>query len=81
MQKPGDTLTTLSFEQALAELEDIVRRLESGEASLEQSIEDYARGTALKEQCRKKLEEARLKVEKLSRSSENTLTTEPFEAT
>lgn len=79
MSHTGD-LTTLSFEQALAELESIVRRLESGETSLEQSIEDYARGTQLKNQCQKKLEEARLKVEKLSLSDGGTLTAEPFEA-
>lgn len=81
MSKTGDALNHLSFEQALAELEAIVRRLESGEASLEQSIEDYARGTALKTHCQQKLEEARLKVEKLSQTSEGTLTIEPFEAT
>lgn len=80
MSHTVDTLAALSFEQALSELEAIVRRLESGEASLEQSIEDYARGTALKSQCQKKLEEARLKVEKLSQSSGGEITTEPFEA-
>ncbi len=81
MSKTGDAFNHLSFEQALAELEAIVRRLESGEASLEQSIEDYTRGTALKTHCQQKLEEARLKVEKLSQTSEGTLTIEPFEAT
>lgn len=80
MSEKGDNIAAMNFEQALAELEGIVRRLESGEASLEQSIEDYARGTALKEHCQKKLEEARLKVEKLSRTATGELTTEPFEA-
>lgn len=79
MSIPGDTLNSMSFEQALAELEAIVRRLESGEAPLEQSIEEYARGTALREHCQKKLEEARLKVEKLSRGSGGALVAESFE--
>lgn len=81
MSKPADALAGMSFEQALAELEGIVRRLESGEANLEQSIEDYARGTELKGHCQKKLEEARLKVEKLSRGAQGEITIEPFEAT
>jgi exodeoxyribonuclease VII small subunit len=42
------TLTTLPFEKALAELEDIVRRLERGDVPLEDSIAIYERGEALK---------------------------------
>jgi exodeoxyribonuclease VII small subunit len=60
----GD-LAGLSFEQALAELETIVSRLESGQAPLEQSIDLYERGAILKAHCEKKLEAARLKVEKI----------------
>lgn len=60
----GD-LAGLSFEQALAELEAIVSRLESGQAPLEQSIDMYERGAILKAHCEKKLEAARLKVEKI----------------
>lgn len=55
----------LSFEQALAELEKIVSELESGQAPLERSIEVYERGAALKAHCEKKLEAARLRVEKI----------------
>jgi exodeoxyribonuclease VII small subunit len=55
----------LSFEQALAELETIVRALESGQAPLEQSIAQYERGAALKAHCEAKLSAARLKVEKI----------------
>lgn len=60
----GD-LGGLSFEQALAELEGIVSKLESGQAPLEQSIDLYERGASLKAHCEKKLEAARLKVEKI----------------
>jgi exodeoxyribonuclease VII small subunit len=58
-------ISKLSFEQALAELEKIVGELESGQAPLEKSIEIYERGAALKTHCEKKLEAARLRVEKI----------------
>ena len=47
MAEPAD-IAGLSFEQALAELEQIVGRLESGQAPLDESIEIYKRGSALK---------------------------------
>lgn len=58
-------LSALSFEQALAELEKIVAELESGQAPLEQSIAMYERGAALKSHCEKRLEAARLRVERI----------------
>ncbi|HKT53342.1 MAG TPA: exodeoxyribonuclease VII small subunit, partial [Caulobacteraceae bacterium] len=48
-----------------AELEKIVSELESGQAPLERSIEMYERGAALKAHCEKRLEAARLRVEKI----------------
>ena len=62
--KPPD-ISALTFEQALAELETIVSELESGQAPLERSIGIYERGAALKALCEKRLEEARLRVEKI----------------
>ncbi|MDP3174435.1 MAG: exodeoxyribonuclease VII small subunit [Phenylobacterium sp.] len=58
-------IATLSFEQALAELERIVAELESGQAPLERSIEMYERGAALKAHCEERLAAARLRVEKI----------------
>lgn len=58
-------IAAMSFEQALAELESIVGKLESGQAPLEESIELYGRGAALKAHCETKLEAARLRVEKI----------------
>ena len=55
----------LSFEAALAELEDIVSRLEQGEVDLEDSIALYERGTALKAHCEKKLKGAEARLEKI----------------
>ncbi len=64
MISPQD-LEGMSFEQALQRLEQIVGELESGKAELERSIEIYEDGAALKAHCEKKLEAARLKVEKI----------------
>jgi exodeoxyribonuclease VII small subunit len=69
----------LSFEQALKELEEIVRRLESGTQDLDQAIRDYERGTALKTHCEKKLGEAKLKVEKIITGKGGELKAEPFD--
>ena len=60
----GD-IDAMSFEDALAQLEQIVRRLETGDVPLEDSIRIYERGAALKAHCEKKLKEAELKVEKI----------------
>lgn len=72
-------ISGLTFEQALAELEKIVSELESGQAPLERSIEIYERGAALKAHCEKKLEAARLKVEKIVLGSGGPTGVEPAE--
>ena len=64
MTEPAD-IASLSFEQALAELEAIVQELESGQAPLEQSIDMYERGARLKAHCEARLKAAQLKVEKI----------------
>jgi exodeoxyribonuclease VII small subunit len=58
-------IASLSFEQALEQLERIVGELESGQAPLERSIEIYERGAALKAHCEARLAAARLRVEKI----------------
>ena len=68
-----------TFEQALGELEGIVRKLEDGNVELEQAIRDYASGMELKKICEKKLEDAKLMVQKVVAEGEN-IKTEPFEA-
>ena len=67
MSVTGDSqpVETLSFEDALAELEEIVSRLEGGQGSLNDAIEAYERGSILKRHCQAKLEEARLRVERI----------------
>ncbi|MGF1657812.1 MAG: exodeoxyribonuclease VII small subunit [Rubrimonas sp.] len=58
-------IAAMSFEQAMAALEEIVDRLESGDAPLEESIALYEKGAALKAQCEKRLRDAELRVEKI----------------
>jgi exodeoxyribonuclease VII small subunit len=62
---PAPPTADLTFEQALAELERIVAQLGSGQAALEQSIDLYERGAALKAHCEAKLKAAQLRVEKI----------------
>ena len=60
---PPSDIAALSFEQALAELEGIVRELESGKGALEASVTAYQRGAALKRHCEAKLAEAEQKIQ------------------
>ena len=56
----------LSFEDALKRLEDIVRKLESGDVPLDQSIELYSQGEKLRTLCQQRLEAAQAKIEKIT---------------
>lgn len=78
MSEPAD-IAAMSFEQALAELEQIVGRLESGQAPLEDSIRMYERGAALKAHCEARLEAARLRVEKIVMGAGGAPNAEPAE--
>ncbi|MGP9806407.1 exodeoxyribonuclease VII small subunit [Paracoccus sp. NSM] len=59
-------INTLSFEEAMRELEATVGKLETGEASLEESIALYERGAALRAHCEARLREAEERVEKIT---------------
>ena len=61
----------LSFEEALGELQGIVRNIETGKDGLEKIINDYERGNALKKHCESKLAAAKLKVDKIIKDSED----------
>lgn len=71
-------LEKLSFEEALSELEKIVRQLETGAADLKSSIDSYERGMALKKYCDGKLKEAQGRIEKITVSADGKATTEAF---
>jgi len=61
---PAD-IAEMSFEAALGELETIVRRLEDGSGKLDEAINAYERGAALKKHCEAKLAEAQSRVDKI----------------
>lgn len=65
MSKPSGELSKLNFEQALAELEKIVARMESGELPLEQALANHKRGLELARYCQQKLEAAQQQVKVL----------------
>ena len=77
----GADFSGLSFEAALRELETIVRRLESGDAPLDESIALYARGEKLRVQCMKRLEDAEARIRKLTIDGSGAVTgAQPFGA-
>lgn len=57
---------TMSFESAIERLEEIVRKLESGDASLDESIKLYSEGVELVGKCNKKLDDTELKIKLLT---------------
>lgn len=69
----------MSFEEALAELKEIVKKIDSGEENLETSINSFERGVSLKEYCEKKLQDARLKIEKITKLSNGEIVIEEIE--
>ena len=80
-QKIPEDVKKLTFEEALKALEEIVSKLESGDISLEDSIEVYTRGTHLKRHCEEKLKVAQAKIEKITLDEDgNPSGTEPFDS-
>ena len=71
----------LSFEAALKRLEEIVRKLESGEASLDESIDLYSEGDRLKQQCEARLQAAQARIERIQFGRDGSPSgTAPFDA-
>jgi exodeoxyribonuclease VII small subunit len=69
-------IAAMSFEAALAELEAIVKRLEVGNAKLDDAISAYERGALLKRHCETKLREAQARVDKIVMGSDGTTSLE-----
>jgi exodeoxyribonuclease VII small subunit len=81
MPDEPEPISELSFEAALKRLEEIVRRLESGEASLDESIELYGEGDRLRQQCEARLQAAQARIEKIQIGRDGqTAGTVPFDA-
>ena len=70
-------IAAMSFEDALAELEQIVRRLEGGQVKLDEAIMSYERGAQLKRHCERKLNEAQQRVDRIVIGPEGAIDAEP----
>lgn len=75
----NDDIKELSFEEALNQLENIVRELESGRIKLDDAVTAYERAVALKQLCENKLTAARLKIEKIEVNPEGEISAVAFE--
>jgi exodeoxyribonuclease VII small subunit len=67
------------FERSLTRLEEVVRRLESPQLSLDEAMKLFEEGVGLSRECQKQLEEAEGRVEILLKKADGTLKAEPFE--
>jgi exodeoxyribonuclease VII small subunit len=77
-RSPGYDTTGLSFEEALAQLEYVVERLETGTLSLDASLREYEKGVALSRHCALYLREAEARIEVLSRNATGDEELQPF---
>jgi exodeoxyribonuclease VII small subunit len=75
----NDDVKAMTFEAALAELENIVARLEGGKAPLAESIAIYERGEALKSHCEGLLKTAEARIEKITLKNGKPVGTEPLD--
>lgn len=70
-------IAQMSFEEALAELDRIVRQLETGATKLDDSIAAYERGAKLKQHCEAKLKEAQARVDRIVLGPDGAVSAEP----
>jgi Exodeoxyribonuclease VII small subunit (EC 3.1.11.6) len=66
------------FEEALKELEEIVRKMESGDLTLEESLKSFEEGVRLSRFCSKRLDEAERRIEVLLKNEEGLVDIKPF---
>lgn len=65
MAEGAPDISQMTFEEALRTLEDVVRKLESGEVPLDASIDLYERGEALRKHCQARLDAAQARIDKI----------------
>ena len=63
------SIEKMSFEQALAELEEIVKKIDTGQENLADAVSSFERGVLLKEHCESMLKAAKLKIEKITNNN------------
>jgi exodeoxyribonuclease VII small subunit len=76
---PSD-IAKLSFEEAIGELEKLVRQLEEGKAKLDDAISAYERGAMLKRHCESKLREAKAKIDRIEVGADGKVSAKSFES-
>lgn len=76
----GKPVDAMAFEEALAELESVVSRLERGDVALDESIALYERGVELRRRCEGKLREAEEKVSRITLADGQPTGAQPFDA-
>ncbi|UCG43689.1 MAG: exodeoxyribonuclease VII small subunit [candidate division WOR-3 bacterium] len=79
MKRSAKQPSRIDFEKSLSELEEIVGKLETGSLPLEQSLELFERGVELARTCKRKLDEAELRVQRLVKFKEGLFREEPFD--
>jgi exodeoxyribonuclease VII small subunit len=77
--KKPESPTKPDFEKSLARLEEVVRRLESPQLSLDDAMKLFEEGVALSRECQKQLEDAEGRVEILLRKADGKFAAEPFD--
>ena len=75
----NEEIKDISFEDALLQLENIFRQLESGRIKLDDAVTAYEKAVALKQFCENKLKAAQLKIEKIQLSPDGELQTVPLD--
>ncbi len=81
MAEGAPDISEMSFEDALRALEDVVRKLESGDVPLDKSIDLYERGEKLRQHCQARLDRAQARIEKIVGGADGSAKgTEPFDA-
>ena len=80
MAKEAKKTEDIKFEDALSKLESIVEKLESGDLSLDESLEAFEEGIRLSRICSKRLDEAERKIEILTKGEDGQLQVEDFDS-
>jgi exodeoxyribonuclease VII small subunit len=81
MDEPASDIAQMTFEDALRALEEVVRKLETGEVPLDDSISLYERGELLRKHCQARLDAAQARIEKIVQGPDGKAAgVEPFDA-
>ena len=78
--KPVEPAKKGDFERSLGRLEEVVKRLESADLSLDEAMKLFEEGVTLSRECQKQLEEAEGRIEILLKKADGKIAAQPFEA-